>query len=229
MALAQDFPITHMEPFDEDLWVNKAKANSHNLKSLRQSVFIAERNYRRQSSAALPKVDFVASIAEQDQQGRPFVINGRTESIGIQVSVPLFAGMGDFYAAREFKMRYLQTSEDAEAQTRELIQVVRNRFRSIYTDVLTVEAQRRALASSERALKAVQAEYNAGTRNLTDVLNTQQQYFTARKALSHARYDYVLDKLQLKLFAGELSIDDLKEINQWLVIDDTLMDLNTIP
>lgn len=229
MALAQDFPIQHLIPFDEELWVNKAKASSPNLLALRQSVALAHRRYRKQSAAAYPKVDFVASIAEQDQQGRPFVINGRTESVGIQVSVPLFVGMGDFYASKEYKMKYLQSSEEAEAQTRELIQIVKNRFRSIYTDVLTVEARRNALHSSERALKAVKAEYDAGSRNMIDVLNAQQQLFNAKRALSHARYNYLLDLLQLKLFVGELTIDDLAEVNQWLVIDDTLMDLNTIP
>ena len=229
MALSQDFPIQHLVPFDEQLWVNKAKENSPNLLALEQAIDLAHKSYRKQSAAAYPKVDFFASIAEQDQDGGSFIINGRTESVGIQVSIPLFAGMGDHYASKEYKMKYFQTSEDAEAQTRELIQIVKNRFRSIYTDVLTVEAQRNALNSSERALRAVKAEYDAGSRNMIDVLNAQQRLFDAKRALSHARYNYLLDRLQLKLFVGELTIADLTVVNQWLVIDDTLMDLNTIP
>jgi outer membrane protein len=41
--------------------------------------------------------------------------------------------------------------------------------------------------------------------------------FSAQNALNNARYDYLLNLLRLKQAAGQLSIDDLESIEQFLV------------
>jgi len=229
MALSQDYPIQHLVPFDEQIWINKAKASSNNLKSMEQSIEIAKQNYKRSTSAIYPKVDLFATVSDREQDGGRFVQDGKSEAIGIRASVPLFVGLGDFYTAKEQKMKYLQTSEEIEAQKREFLQIVKNRFRSIYTDVLSAEARKKSLTSSEMALKAVKAQHEIGSRDMIDVLNAQQQMFASRREYANARYNYLLDSLQLKLFVGELTLEDLKEVNNWLVVDTNLMNLDTIP
>ncbi len=229
MALSPDYPIKHLEPFDEKLWITKALANSHNLKSMDQAVKLAKRSYKKNTANIYPKVDLFARLNDQEQEGGRFVQNGSREEIGIRASVPLFVGLGDFYTAKEQKLKYLQTSEDMEAQKREFLQIVKNRFRSIYTDVLTAEARKKALESSQQALKAVKAQYELGSRDLIDVLEAQQQVFDARREYAHARYNYVLDNLQLKLFVGELSMQDIEDVNTWLVHDENLLTLDKIP
>lgn len=228
MSLSADYPIQHLVPFDEQLWLNKAKASSNNLKAMQQSIEIAEQNYKRNTSAIYPKIDLFATVSDRDSEAA-FVQSGSNEAIGIRATVPLFVGLGDFYTAKEQKMKFLQTSEEIEAQKREFLQIVKNRFRSIYTDVLTVEARKKSLHSSERALKAVKAQYELGSRDMIDVLNAQKQMFASQREYANARYNYLLDLLQLKLFVGELTLDDLKEVNSWLVVDNNLMNLDTLP
>jgi len=170
LSLSPDYPIKHLVPFDEQLWINKAKISSTNLKSMEQSVEIAKQNYKRNTAGIYPKVDLFASISDRESEAA-FVQSGSSEAIGIRATIPLFVGLGDFYTAKEQKMKYLQTSDEIEAQKREFLQIVKNRFRSIYTDVLTVEARKKSLASSERALKAVKDQYDLGSRDMIDVLN----------------------------------------------------------
>lgn len=229
MALSIDYPIQHLVPFDEQLWINKAKATSNNLKAMEQSIEIAKQNYKRNTAGIYPKVDLFATLSDRDQDGGRFVQSGSNEAIGIRASVPLFVGLGDFYTSKEQKMKYLQTSEEVEAQKREFFQIVKNRFRSIYTDVLTADARKKSLHSSERALAAVKAQYELGSRDMIDVLNAQKQMFASQREFANARYSYLLDLLQLKLFVGEISLKDLEEINSWLVVDNNLMNLDTIP
>lgn len=229
MALSPDYPIQQLVPFDEQLWVNKAKKNSLNIKAMQQSVELAERSYRTNTANIYPKIDLFASYSDREQDGGRFVQNGSSEAIGVRVSMPIFVGLGDFYTAKEQKMKYLQTSEDVEAQKREFLQIVKNRFRSIYTDVLTAEARKKSLSSSEQALKAVKAQYDLGSRDMADVLNAQKQLFAAKREYANARYNYLLDLMQLKLFVGELSVSDLEEVNSWLILDESLMTLDTIP
>ena len=95
--------------------------------------------------------------------------------------------------------------------------------------MLTVEANKKALQSSERALLAVKAQYDIGSRDMIDVVDAQKQFFASQKDYAHARINYALDLLQLKLFVGELSENDLQDLNQWLVVDPAMLTYDKIP
>ncbi len=229
MSLSNDYPIEYLQPFDEQFWVNKAAENSPKLLALRQEVAIAKQNYREKTSGIYPSVDLFATLLDQDQEGGFYFTNGQTEAFGIHVEWPIFAGLGDYYTAKQQKALFIESSENVQAESQEFSQLVRNRFRSIYTDVLKVNARKQYMLSSERALKAVKAQYDIGSRDMIDVLNAQQQFFSAQKEYAHSRYDYVLDLMQLKLFIGELSLEDLKTLNEYLVVDEKLMPFDQIP
>ncbi len=229
LNLSQDYPIEHLKPFNEKVWTDKAKLNSPNVKALHKSVEIAKQNMRRNTSGVYPTVELFASIAHQDQEGGNFVVSGEQESVGIRVQWPLFVGLGDYYTNKQQRAQFMQSTDDALAEEQKFMYYVTNRFRSIYTDVLSVDARKKALASSERALRAVRAQYEIGSRDMIDVLNAQRNFFSAQREYAHARIDYVLHNLQLKLFVGELSEQDLKELNQWLVNDPELMGFESIP
>jgi outer membrane protein len=49
-----------------------------------------------------------------------------------------------------------------------------------------------------------------------DVLNAQQQLFSAKRDLYKARYAYLVSRLKLKSAAGTLAEGDLQQVNQWL-------------
>lgn len=228
-SLAEAYPIEHLKPFDEQLWVSKAETNSPQLKSLSKNVELARQSFKRQTSTAYPSVDLFAQISEQEQSGGRFIANGGNETYGIRVKWPLFAGMGDYYIAKQQRLQYMQNREEAQSEKQEFTQMIKNQFRSIYTDVLTVRARKKSVLSSERALRAVSAQYDIGSRDMIDVLNAQQQVFASKQAYSHSRYNYVLDRMQLLLLAGELREDELKKLDQWLVENNNLLNLDTIP
>jgi outer membrane protein len=55
-------------------------------------------------------------------------------------------------------------------------------------------------------------------RNSVDVLNAQQQLFSAQRDLLQSRYNYLLSTLKLKSAIGMLNESDLAEINQRLLL-----------
>ena len=55
-----------------------------------------------------------------------------------------------------------------------------------------------------------------GTRTIVDVLNSQGQVYRNITLFYQARYDYLMNVLKLKQAAGNLQIQDLEEIDQWL-------------
>ena len=75
---------------------------------------------------------------------------------------------------------------------------------------------KQAVISTETALNSIKTGFELGTRTSVDVVNAQRDLLRAQRNHSRARYDYVLNTLQLKQAAGLLNQDDLMGINNWL-------------
>jgi outer membrane protein len=55
--------------------------------------------------------------------------------------------------------------------------------------------------------------YRSGVFTLLDVLDSERELYQTRRDLARARYEYLLNLLQLKRQAGTLSEDDLVYLN----------------
>ena len=84
------------------------------------------------------------------------------------------------------------------------------------TDSARVKARKQSITSAQSALEATQAGYDVGTRNIVDVLLAQRNLFQAKRNYANARYDYISSLLNLKAVAGQLSPDDIYQLNAWL-------------
>ncbi len=81
-----------------------------------------------------------------------------------------------------------------------------------------VEARRLALFSAQSAYDASQVGLEVGTRTVLDVLNNQNNLFTAQRAYALARYNYLQNRLLLEQAAGTLDIEDLQQVNRLLTV-----------
>ena len=102
-------------------------------------------------------------------------------------------------------------------QRRLTSQQTRDAYLGVVSGISQVKALRQALSSSTTALEATEAGFEVGTRTSVDVLVSLRETYGAERDYASARYDYLLNILRLKQAAGVLSIDDLVEINRWLV------------
>ena len=99
---------------------------------------------------------------------------------------------------------------------RDAVQNIRNAYRSVQTDVVTVAARQQAIVSATSALEAVEVGAEVGTRNTVDVVLAQRTLYQALRDYANARYTYVINTLNLKRSAGTLSPQDIVELNNWL-------------
>lgn len=56
-----------------------------------------------------------------------------------------------------------------------------------------------------------------GVRTTTDVLNAQQQYYSALQNLDAARYQYLLSTPNIEALVGTLDEKDVQAVNAYLV------------
>src|SRR5690606_41773362 len=110
-------------------------------------------------------------------------------------------------------------AEELERQRRALARNARSAYQALVAGISEVEARRQALVSAQAAYDASQVGLEVGTRTVLDVLNNQQNLFTAQQAYALARYNYLQSRLLLEQAAGTLDVEDVQEINRLLPAD----------
>ncbi|HBY50614.1 MAG TPA: hypothetical protein DEH09_15345 [Alcanivorax sp.] len=235
--LRDDLPMEGPQPSKMNAWIDKAAYQNPQILAARYSAKAAGFTADRQLGAMLPKVQLFAEY-QHNHNTDPSVSGGdpgnpltqfystqpdtNSKTIGIEVTVPLFRGGGLNSQRKQAALladaagqRYQQTIRDISQQTRTF-------YRTVEADALRVEARRQAIRSTRSALEATQSGYEVGTRNVVDVLNAQQALYAAQRDYANARYDYILDTLTLKSAAGELDVEDLVAVNEWLSDQESL-------
>ncbi len=188
-------------------------------------VLIAEASkdgVRLQRNAArsnhLPSVSLFGSYTDADQA--PFVGDDPTDStvtaIGVKISMPLLAGGSLYGQSKQSALNYAAADYQLEKQRRDVKQNIRSLFRQVQTDTLNIKARKQAITSAQSALEATQTGYKVGTRNIVEVLNAQKNLFSAQRDYANARYDYIINLLSLKFYAGTLNEGDIQTLNSWL-------------
>ena len=146
----------------------------------------------------------------------PFDSDGKSDSISIQFNVPLFSGGYTSSRVREAVYLHRAAREQLQRTTRETERQTRDAYLGVLSEMSRVEALNQAVASSRTALEATQAGFEVGTRTIVDVLDSQFALYRSITLFYQSRYDYLMNVLRLKQAAGNLQIQDLEEIDQWL-------------
>ena len=225
-GLRADLPMTGPEPASPDAWVERARENNPALLSARFNADAARSASRQGLSRQLPSVDLVGQyqhVHNLDESSNAALAPSQTDrngnSIGLEVSMPLFAG-GALNSQRvEASYRYQAAEEQYRLTYRDVSQSAQSLTRVVMADAQRVQARRAARLSAESALKATESGYEVGTRNAVDLLNAQQSLYQAQRDYAFARYDYLVNSLRLKSLAGMLDKKDITDINAWLSPD----------
>ncbi len=214
--LGADLPIVDPEPIDPEQWVATALAENLTLMSAREQVEAAQRDLRARQSGHLPTVDALASYNHFDTEGISFLGNKiNTTTYRLQVSLPIYQGGFTHSRAREARSRLLEAEERLREREWAVRRDTASLLRLVTTDVVRVASRIRAIRSAESALEATQTGYEVGTRNVVDVLLSQQRLYASQFDYADSRYRYVLDLMLLKQTAGVLVAADLAELNSF--------------
>ena len=140
-----------------------------------------------------------------------------TTYVGVNVSIPLFAGGSNRASVREaISMQNIADNELRRVQL-DVNQRVRAAFLQVRTSESRIEAARRLVESTSLSAEARQRGFELGTVNSVDVLNALRDQFQAQRDLQSVRYEHIKRLLELKREAGLLTAEDLLEVGTWLV------------
>lgn len=206
-------------PRDLGAWTELSSKQNLGLNSAEIGSRISQQNIEINRAARMPTVNLTGqygynSTPNQFNGLRNSTVNG---TIGLEVSVPLYTGGRINAKSRQAAFQYQQTQNEVENLRRQIQQSTANDYRGVITNISEIRAYEQAVESARTSLAATQAGYQVGTRTIVDVLNAQIQVFSAMANFLNARYGYLTSSLQLKSDTGQLSVTDLKAINDQLV------------
>lgn len=200
-------------------WVAAAEQKNISLKIQKFAHEIAKQEAQKSMSKHYPTVDLVGQYTNQIDN--PFIVAGRgldyeSRMIGLELKVPIFHGLSTQSRVRESLANRDRVREELENGQRIIGLHVRQHYLNLTNGIAQVKALKKALISSRSQLDSTILGQESGIRIEIDVLNAQQQYYSARRDLAVAYYNYLMSRLRLKADVGELDESVLEEINAFL-------------
>ena len=206
-------------PNDVQKWVEAALKDNLDLINHQILKRIAEKDVERQHAGHYPTLSVVASYGENSATGGQLLNLGytmKTSAIGLQFNLPIYQGGGISAQTREAAANFEKAKDEEEHARRNAELNARQAFLGVANGMAQVKALEQALVSSKTSLESTELGSQVGVRTAVDVLNAQQQFYSAKRDLYKARYDYLLSELKLKAASGSLKGSDLIEVNHAL-------------
>ena len=217
-----DIQVTQLSQTMHD-WQQVGLQNNLNIQIQQDALKLAEQEVERANAGHLPTLDAVASVGDSYSNGSPSVFSAgndlKSATIGLQLQIPLYAGGAISSRARQALLNKQKAQDDVDIARRKTDLETQRAYLNLGTTIAQVKALQQALTSSQSQLDSTRLGYEVGVRTSVDVLNAQQQLFSAKRDLLQARYSYLVNIIRLKAASGLVSEPDLQDINQQLMLN----------
>ncbi|MCW8995491.1 MAG: outer membrane channel protein TolC [Psychromonas sp.] len=207
---------------DLQSWRNQSIEHNFNLHSKRIAKELAKMQIKLAETGHLPTLDLSAGLGrnstdyELNTPSNPDVdLNSAT--IGLELNIPLYTGGRTSSQVKQAEYNYILASEDLTATYRSIESQVSSGYNNVRASISSIQAYEQTVTSSASALEAVEAGFEVGTRTIVDVLDATRNLYASENQLANARYDYIINMLQLKFSAGTLAEQDIIDISAGLI------------
>jgi len=202
--------------------LKEAENRNLSLLSARLSQDLAREQIRYAQDGHLPTIGLTASTGLSNTRyngsrtgdGTAFTDSDAGQNkIGLNFSLPLYSGGSVSSQVKQAQFNFVSASEQLESSHRSVVQTVRSSFNNISASISSISAYKQAVVSAQSSLDAMEAGYQVGTRTIVDVLDATTTLYNAKQQLSNARYDYLINQLNIKSALGTLNENDLLALN----------------
>ncbi|PRW99449.1 peptidase [Pseudomonas fragi] len=216
--LPASFSALPLQPASFSSWHTMALESNPLLASQREALEVARYEVERNRAGHLPKLNAYASVRKMESEsGNTYNQRYDTNTIGIEISLPLYAGGGVAASVRQANSNLARVEYELEGKTRETLIELRRQFNACQSGVSKLRAYQKALVSAEALVVSTRQSILGGERVNLDALNAEQQLYSTRRDLALARYDYLLAWTKLHFYAGTLGEQDLARVDEVFV------------
>ena len=197
-------------PKDRGEAINRSFTQSPQLKAAFENILSAMRQVDVQKAGYYPRVDAFAERGHDvnmggygTQFGQP-TSDTNTTTLGLTASWNLFRGFQDYSRQRKAAEEKNSAKDTREKVCRE----VRQNTAMAYNEHVRLNEQIQYLdqhqLSTDKAREAFRRQFDIGQRTLLDVLDTENEYFTARRNYVNGENDLLIAQAKYHAAAGGL-------------------------
>lgn len=198
--------------------LQRSLKNNWNLVAARYQTLAASRALNAEDGTALPTV--TGSLGYAASQVTPKSgpsITSPGVSAQVTLNFPVFTGGVATAKRNESRANYRLALLNQQRTSRVLEQTVRDLFLTLINLQKKITADEASLSSFGGSLMGSIERYKVGIQTIIEVLNAQEAFYNAQRALATDKYNYVVNLTNLREAEGILQPDDLLEINKLLI------------
>ncbi|MFK2904910.1 TolC family outer membrane protein [Dyella ginsengisoli] len=223
--LREDATLPDLVGKDLDAWLNQIDVHCPSLHAANKAIEAANDEIRKQRAGHSPTLDLVASYGTNDQAVGNFPGQAgygiRTFTVGLQLNVPLYSGGTQSAKVAESLAERDKALADRDETRRQAILDIKTSFFEWRSGLAKAEASRATMKSTRLAWIAAAHGEQQGLKTHADVLDARQQWMAARRNMRKGRYQQMAAYVKLRATLGELSSDDVDELDRLFVATDS--------
>jgi outer membrane protein len=214
-GLKTQVPLVTPKPKNINAWVNDALQQNYTLKAYQNLAVAAKEDISARKASGYPTVNFDTSYQKNHYNDYSAGTLSQA-SLGLSLNYPLYTGGLISAETRQARYTYAAALGQVQYQHNEVTSQTRQAYLAIISGISRIKADAQAVKSSNKQVEATQASYKVGTRNMVELLESFSQLYQSKQQYSNDQYDYLVNTILLKQYAGRLSDIDLAQINGWL-------------
>ncbi|MGB3435850.1 TolC family protein [Achromobacter sp.] len=173
----------------------------------------------REKGRFMPRVSLYAAHERIDSdsvnnRGRDY----RTNTIGLQVFIPIFNGGSSYYATRQAYSQRVQASHELQDMTNNAANLVRKYYLLCLSSTQRIHILRESVEDGRSLVVALDRSVNGGERINADVLTAEHRLYQARQELLRAIVERLQAYSKLRFHAGKFSEHDVQMLSQQLAM-----------
>jgi len=217
LKLHQGMMPLHANPDNLEIWEQRAEATALGVQLSGQAVAMADAGHLKSVGGAMPTLQLVADLDRNKSSDGPFGGSTvKTVSIGIELSMPLYAGGATWAKQRKSTHEKIQAEFNMAEAKRTARLVARQSLLGLRTTAAEVKALDAALSSAKTEEKAAHAGFEVGVRSITDVLDAEERLAVAKQRFADVVARHAMVYLELLASADKLDESSVARIDPLL-------------
>ncbi len=194
-------PVIQFEPTTLDALLSQAYTNRADFLALQSHVEAANAGKRQVQADYYPHINFIAT---QEWNSDTFGLNNDNTTIGINLTMNLFAGGSSNAQTRAAEAKRIMASLQLENKRQQITNEIRQAWRSLDIAAQRLQSETEALNQTLESLRIKSLRQQQGLEKTSDLLDAQARADASKVAYIQAKYDYMIAKAALLLAAGTL-------------------------
>ncbi len=165
---------------------------------------------RTNEAELLPQVNLVGTMSRQTGAGSNGNADFDQDRIGVEVAIPLYQSGAEWSRVRAAAATARQRSHESIDRRMTVDEAVTQSWEQLESAVATIGTRNDQIKAATLALEGVKQEQQYGSRTVLDVLDAEQELFSARTNLVQAQRDRIVAAFTLAFNLGQLTPNNLE-------------------